>query len=108
MKNIQVVTAYRQFKECERQIEETKGLASFNFFLELITRCSQFIFVSTNMIALQKENGDDPDMAEMIASELESLSNELAELEEKLTVGRADIFDLDLLKYFSLLLTISC
>ncbi|KAM0848298.1 hypothetical protein ACQ4PT_054473 [Festuca glaucescens] len=52
----EVVTAYRQFKECERQIEETK------------------------------ENGDDPDMAEMIASELESLSNELAELEEKLTV----------------------
>jgi peptide chain release factor 1 len=56
----EVVTAYRQFKECERQIEETK--------------------------ALQKENGDDPDMAEMIASELESLSNELAELEERLTV----------------------
>ena len=56
------------------------------------------------MIALQKENGDDPDMAEMIASELESLSNELAELEERLTVGMADIFDLDLLKYFSLLL----
>lgn len=56
----EVVSAYRQFKECERQIEETK--------------------------ALQKENGDDPDMAEMIASELESLSNQLAELEEKLTV----------------------
>uniref|UniRef100_A0ACD5X5U3 Uncharacterized protein n=1 Tax=Avena sativa TaxID=4498 RepID=A0ACD5X5U3_AVESA len=56
----EVVTAYKQFKECERQIEETK--------------------------ALQKENGDDPDMAEMIASELESLSNELAELEERLTV----------------------
>jgi hypothetical protein len=57
------------------------------------------------MIALQKENGDDPDMAEMIASELESLSNELAELEERLTVGIAlCLFDLDLLKYFSLLL----
>ncbi|XP_044446589.1 peptide chain release factor APG3, chloroplastic isoform X1 [Triticum aestivum] len=56
----EVVTAYREFKECERQIEETK--------------------------ALQKENGDDPDMAEMIASELESLSDQLAELEERLTV----------------------
>jgi hypothetical protein len=44
-------------------------------------------------------------MAEMIASELESLSNELAELEERLTVGIAlCLFDLDLLKYFSLLL----
>ncbi|VAH91992.1 unnamed protein product [Triticum turgidum subsp. durum] len=56
----EVVTAYREFKECERQIEETK--------------------------ALQKENGDDPDMAEMITSELESLSDQLAELEERLTV----------------------
>ncbi|KAF7053568.1 hypothetical protein CFC21_061462 [Triticum aestivum] len=56
----EVVTAYREFKECERQIEETK--------------------------ALQKENGDDLDMAEMIASELESLSDQLAELEERLTV----------------------
>ncbi|KAM3292752.1 hypothetical protein ACQJBY_036432 [Aegilops geniculata] len=56
----EVVMAYREFKECERQIEETK--------------------------ALQKENGDDPDMAEMIASELESLSDQLAELEERLTV----------------------
>lgn len=56
------------------------------------------------MIALAKENGDDPDMAEMIASELESLSNQLAELEERLTVGMAHIFDLYLLKYFSLCL----
>lgn len=56
----EVVTTYRQFKDCERQIDETK--------------------------ALQKENGDDPDMAEMIASELESLSNQLAEVEEKLKV----------------------
>ena len=61
------------------------------------------------MIALQKENGDDPDMAEMIASELESLSNELAELEERLTVGMAfNIFDLGLLKYLSFALTFSC
>nr|CAB3490485.1 unnamed protein product [Digitaria exilis] len=54
----QVVTTYRQFKDCERQLEETK--------------------------ALQKENEEDPDMAEMIASELEALSNQLAELEGKL------------------------
>ncbi|KAF0896177.1 hypothetical protein E2562_019667 [Oryza meyeriana var. granulata] len=54
----QVVATYRQFKDCEKQIEETK--------------------------ALQKENEDDPDMAEMIDSELESLSNQLEELEEKL------------------------
>uniref|UniRef100_A0A0D9XUW7 Prokaryotic-type class I peptide chain release factors domain-containing protein n=1 Tax=Leersia perrieri TaxID=77586 RepID=A0A0D9XUW7_9ORYZ len=54
----QVVTTYRQFKDCEKQIEEAK--------------------------ALQKENEDDPDMAEMINSELESLSNQLEELEENL------------------------
>ncbi|KAL6654582.1 hypothetical protein ACP70R_008047 [Stipagrostis hirtigluma subsp. patula] len=54
----QVVTTYRKFKDCERQLEETK--------------------------ALQKENENDPDMAEMIDSELESLSNQLAELEGKL------------------------
>ena len=33
MKNIQVVTAYREFKECERQIEETKGWYVSIFFL---------------------------------------------------------------------------
>jgi peptide chain release factor 1 len=38
------------------------------------------------MIVLQKENEDDPDMAEMIDSEMESLSNQLEELEEKLKV----------------------
>ncbi|WVZ50057.1 hypothetical protein U9M48_001352 [Paspalum notatum var. saurae] len=54
----QVVSTYREFKDCERQLQETK--------------------------ALEKENGDDPDMSEMIASELEALSNQLAELEGKL------------------------
>ncbi|KAL5203766.1 hypothetical protein ABZP36_008637 [Zizania latifolia] len=54
----QVVTTYRQFKDCEKQIEETK--------------------------VLQKENGDDPEMADMIDSELVSLSNQLEEFEEKL------------------------
>jgi len=39
------------------------------------------------MTALEKENEDDPDMGAMIASELEALSNQLAELEEKLKVN---------------------
>ncbi|XP_072975441.1 peptide chain release factor APG3, chloroplastic [Typha angustifolia] len=56
----EVVTNYRRFKDCERQIEETK--------------------------ALEKEEGGDSDMAEMIAYEIESLSNELKKLEEKLKV----------------------
>jgi len=43
----------RQFKDCEKQLEETK--------------------------ALEKENKDDPDMGEMIDLELEALSNQLAE-----------------------------
>lgn len=36
--------------------------------------------------ALAKENGTDEDMAEMITYEIESLSNQLKELEEKLKV----------------------
>lgn len=38
------------------------------------------------MTALAKEDGNDEDMAEMIAYEIESLSRELKQLEEKLTV----------------------
>jgi protein subunit release factor A len=64
-------------------------MLQYLLFLRLSTGFSQPFFALTDMIALQKENGDDPDMAEMIASELESLSNELAELEERLTVGMA-------------------
>ncbi|KAK6940932.1 Peptide chain release factor class I [Dillenia turbinata] len=55
-----VVSAYRRFKDCEKQLEETKALA--------------------------KEEGVDEDMAEMIAFEIETLSNQLKELEEKLKV----------------------
>lgn len=38
------------------------------------------------MSALAKEDGSDEDMAEMIAYEVDSLSNQLKELEEKLKV----------------------
>lgn len=38
------------------------------------------------MIALAKEDGNDPDMAEMISCEIETLSNQLKELEDKLKV----------------------
>ncbi|KAI4384098.1 hypothetical protein MLD38_009865 [Melastoma candidum] len=56
----EVVLVYRRYKECQNSLEETKALA--------------------------KEEGDDQDMAEMIASEIESLKNELQELEKKLKV----------------------
>ncbi|CAN6468759.1 unnamed protein product [Victoria cruziana] len=56
----EVVATYRQFKDCEKQLEETKALA--------------------------KEDGGDPEMMEMIASEIEALSNQIAEIEEKLKV----------------------
>lgn len=56
----EVVSTFRRFKDCEKQLEETKALA--------------------------KENGNDEDMVEMIAFEVESLSNEIKELEEKLKV----------------------
>ncbi|KAG1365198.1 putative Peptide chain release factor APG3, chloroplastic [Cocos nucifera] len=53
----EVVSNYKKFKECERQIEETK-----------------------------EEDGSDPEMAEMISFEIETLSNQLKELEDKLKV----------------------
>ncbi|XVE77664.1 hypothetical protein DITRI_Ditri13aG0080500 [Diplodiscus trichospermus] len=56
----EVVSAFRRFKDCENQLEETK--------------------------ALLEEEGTDEDMTEMIASEINSLSSELKELEEKLKV----------------------
>ncbi|KAL9430783.1 hypothetical protein AB3S75_026056 [Citrus x aurantiifolia] len=56
----EVVSTYWKFKDCEKQLEESRALA--------------------------KENGNDEEMAEMIASEIKSLSNELIELEEKLKV----------------------
>uniref|UniRef100_A0A2P2KRL3 Uncharacterized protein MANES_01G215500 n=3 Tax=Rhizophora mucronata TaxID=61149 RepID=A0A2P2KRL3_RHIMU len=56
----EVVATFRRFKDCEKQIEEIKDMA--------------------------KEDGDDEDMAEMIAHEIASLSNEMKELEEKLKV----------------------
>ncbi|KAK0581385.1 hypothetical protein LWI29_013141 [Acer saccharum] len=55
----EVVSTFRRFRDCEKQLEETKALA--------------------------KEDGNE-DMAEMIAYEMDSLSNELKELEEKLKV----------------------
>ncbi|KAF3790370.1 Peptide chain release factor [Nymphaea thermarum] len=56
----EVVATYRKFKDCEKQLEETKALA--------------------------KEDGGDPEMTEMIASEIEALSNQITGLEEKLKV----------------------
>ncbi|XP_043710803.1 peptide chain release factor APG3, chloroplastic [Telopea speciosissima] len=56
----EVVSMYKKFKDCEKQFEDAK--------------------------ALSREGGSDEDMAEMIAYEIESLSNQLKELEEKLKV----------------------
>ncbi|XP_057965747.1 peptide chain release factor APG3, chloroplastic isoform X1 [Malania oleifera] len=56
----EVVSNFKRFKDCEKQLEEAKALA--------------------------KDDGSDEDMAEMIAYEIEALSNQLKELEEKLKV----------------------
>ncbi|KMZ65623.1 putative Peptide chain release factor [Zostera marina] len=56
----EVVTTYGKFKNCGKELEEAKALA--------------------------KESVSDQDMAEMIGQEIESLSNELKNLEEKLMV----------------------
>ncbi|KAL8530853.1 hypothetical protein ACS0TY_007764 [Phlomoides rotata] len=65
----EVVSTYRSFKDCEKQLEETK--------------------------ALVKEAGNDEEMVEMINSEIESLTNQLKELEEgiKLLLLPADPLD---------------
>ncbi|KAL7112664.1 hypothetical protein ACP275_04G016700 [Erythranthe tilingii] len=54
----QVVSLFKSFKDCVKQLEETK--------------------------ALGKEGGNDEDMVEMITSEIESLTKQTKELEEKL------------------------
>ncbi|KAL5712888.1 Peptide chain release factor apg3 [Ranunculus cassubicifolius] len=54
----EVVSTYRKFKDCEKQLEEARELA--------------------------KDDVSDEDMAEMIASEVKDLSNQLKELEEQL------------------------
>ncbi|XP_061369376.1 peptide chain release factor APG3, chloroplastic [Gastrolobium bilobum] len=54
----EVVSTYKRFKECEKMLEETK--------------------------ALTKDDGNDEDMAEMISYEVDSLSKQLSELEDKI------------------------
>ncbi|MED6155245.1 Peptide chain release factor apg3, chloroplastic [Stylosanthes scabra] len=56
----EVVSTYRRFKECEKALEETKALA--------------------------KDDENDEDMVEMISSEIDSLSRQMAELEDQLKV----------------------
>ncbi|GMH20477.1 hypothetical protein Nepgr_022318 [Nepenthes gracilis] len=56
----EVVSTYKRFKDCEKQLEDTKVLA--------------------------KEEGSDEDMAQMIAYEVETLTNQLKVLEESLKV----------------------
>ncbi|KAJ3681123.1 hypothetical protein LUZ60_015612 [Juncus effusus] len=55
----EVVTIYRQFKDCEKQLEEAKELA-------------------------KEDGGGDPDMVEMIQLEIDTLTDQLNELEGKL------------------------
>ncbi|KAJ4872124.1 hypothetical protein Rs2_46214 [Raphanus sativus] len=54
----EVVSVFRRFKDCEKQLQESKVLA--------------------------KEAGDDEEMVEMIGSEINSLSKEIEELEKQL------------------------
>lgn len=56
----EVVLTYRRFKDCEKQLEETKVLA--------------------------REEGMDEEMTEMIDSEIKTLFSQIEELEEKLKV----------------------
>ena len=55
-------------------------------------------FFPCNIAALAKEDGNDEDMAEMIALEIDSLSAKLKELEENIKV-----FSLNFSSYLALL-----
>lgn len=95
---LQVVAYYRKFKDCERQIEETKGECLYRAYgcLSKVWKSNQLQFI--HVVALAKEDGNDPDMVEMIATEIESLSSQLKELEEKMKVWA----HLELYEYFLL------
>ncbi|PRQ23331.1 putative peptide chain release factor [Rosa chinensis] len=58
MRYCRVVSIYKEYKDCEKQLEESKALVD--------------------------EDGNDEEMAAMISYEIESLSNQMKELEEKL------------------------
>ncbi|KAK9945517.1 hypothetical protein M0R45_011030 [Rubus argutus] len=69
----EVVAMYKEYKECEKQLEESKALAN--------------------------EDGNDEEMAAMITYEIESLSNQIKELEEKLKTKLLPTDPLDCKKY---------
>nr|KAJ0206425.1 hypothetical protein LSAT_V11C500297780 [Lactuca sativa] len=79
----EVVATYKGFKECEKQLEESKGLVHYVvpvYELDLFAKWLPFFSLSV----LSKDADVDEEMAEMIASEIESLSEQLKLFEEKL------------------------
>jgi hypothetical protein len=81
-------------------LEEAKGLIDDYHLLIIFPHIELkddpyyclFIFLFStlffiNIIALAKDDGNDEDMAEMISYEIESLSKQLSELEDKLKVS---------------------
>ena len=93
------MSTYRRFKDCEKQLEETKGKAPILSLSFAIMRGLNLRgFFSCNIAALAKEDGNDEDMAEMIALEIDSLSAKLKELEENIKV-----FSLNFSSYLALL-----
>ncbi|PWA36133.1 peptide chain release factor APG3, chloroplastic [Artemisia annua] len=84
----QVVTTYKGFKDCEKQLEESKGFTHYlvpvygfhDLLSDYLSNCVYFPFLS----AMSKDADLDEEMAEMIASEIESLTEQLKAYEEKL------------------------
>lgn len=92
---------YRKFKDYEKQLEETKGsdpqLFIFNYFIWVWNSVASMCA----LVALAKEDGTDPEMQEMIAYEIETLSKQLKEFEEKLKVWHQFSLSFDVLTYFN-------
>lgn len=89
------MTIYKNYKDCEKQLQETKGLLEpvclcKTFLLKILEVFtiihSDFFPLLIDISALAKDAGNDEDMAEMISYEIESLSNQIKELEGKLKV----------------------
>ena len=77
---------FRRFKDCEKQLQESKGF-SFFFLYFLLQFCSlELVVIGLVDSVLAKEAGDDEEMAEMIGSEINSLSKEIEEFEKQLKV----------------------
>ena len=86
------MSVFRRFKDCEKQLQESKGSFFFSLLFLHFLFLLELVLIGFVASVLAKEAGDDEDMAEMIGSEINSLSKEIEELEKQLKVFAYDPF----------------